>query len=205
MQKHIRITIKSYDKTVDEYTDKVKDLHPYNESKFFLYLLNRKSRILDLGCGSGRDSKIFSDNGHAVVGIDLSGKMIKIAKKSVKNAKFKVMDIMKLNFKSNSFDGVWANASLVHIRKIDIIKIVKKCHKILKKNGIFYLSLKEGQGEFLIPDERYGNIKKFWSLFKREEMEKILKEGGFKIMKSYVKKTKDKYATHPWISIFCGK
>ena len=205
MDKYKKITIESYDKNINEYIKNVKDLHPYKESNFFLYLLDKKSSILDLGCGSGRDSKIFADKGYKVMGIDLSRKMIETCNKLVKNADFKVMDMMKLNFKDDSFDAVWANAAFCHISKKDIPKAIKEAYRVLKKDEIFYLSLKEGKGELLEADERYGGVKKFWSFFQKKEIEKILKKTGFKIIKSYVKKTKDSYATHPWISIFCKK
>jgi len=205
MGKYTKLTVQSYDKTVDSYTANVEKLHPKKESKIFLSLIGKKSSILDLGCGSGRDSKIFADKGYKVVGIDLSKNMIKAAKKLVKNADFKVMGMMKINFKNNSFDGIWANAAFCHISKKAIPKAIKEARRVLKKNGIFYLSLKEGKEELLIPDERYGNVEKFWSLFKKREIEEMIKESKFKIIKSYVKKYKHPYYTHPWISIFCKK
>ncbi|MBI2651918.1 class I SAM-dependent methyltransferase [Candidatus Woesearchaeota archaeon] len=200
-----KITIESYDKTVQEYAKNVGKLHPYKESKIFLSLINKNSLILDLGCGSGRDSKIFADKGYKVIGIDLSRKMIETAKKLVKNVDFRIMDMMKLDFKKESLGAIWANAAFCHIRKKDISKVIKKCYKILKKNGVFYLSLKEGQGELLIPDERYSGVGKFWSFFKKNEIERILKGCGFKIIKIYINKPKNSYATHPWISMFCRK
>lgn len=205
MRKHTKITIESYDKTVDSYTANVEKLHPKKESKIFLYLIDKKSLILDLCCGSGRDSKIFANKGFKVVGIDLSKNMIEAAKNFVKNANFRVMDMMKLNFKNNLFDAIWANAAFCHISKKDIPKAIREIYGVLKKNGIFYLSLKEGKGELLETDKRYGGVKKFWSFFQKKEIEKILKKTGFEIIKSYVKNTKDPYATHPWISIFCKK
>lgn len=205
MRKYSKITIESYDKTINYYIENVKDLHPYKESKSFLYLLDKKSSILDIGCGYGRDSKIFADKGFKVTGIDLSKKMVKIARKLVKNADFKAMNMMTLNLKKESFDAIWANAAFCHISKKDIPKAIKEAYRVLKKNGIFYLSLKKGKGELLEADERYGGVKKFWSFFQKKEIEKILKKTGFKIIKSCVKNTKDSYATHPWISIFCKK
>ncbi|MAG91292.1 SAM-dependent methyltransferase [Candidatus Woesearchaeota archaeon] len=170
MQKYSKTTIESYDKTVDDYADMVRTLSPSKESKIFLSLIGRNSSILDLGCGPGRDSKIFADKGYKVVGIDLSRRMIKSAKKFVKNADFKVIDMMNLNLKTNSFDGIWANAALLHLRKRDFPKALKGVYRILKKDGIFYLSLKQGKGEGIVSDHRYGGIKKFWSFFQKNEI-----------------------------------
>lgn len=199
------ITIKSYDKTVKEYTAHVANLHPLKDSKKFLSLLPKKAKILDLGCGSGRDAKIFADKGFNIVGIDLSREMIASAKKKVKNAEFEVMNILRLKFKENIFDGVWANASLLHIPKKDIAKVIKAIYRSLKENGIFYSSLKEGDGEALLPDERYRGVKKFWAFYKEAELKKLFTDAGFRILESYVIKKRHSYATHPRISIFSRK
>ena len=62
--------------------------------------------------------KIFADKNFEVIGVDLSKKMIEVARKKVKNAKFHVMNIRKLDFNHNSFDGIWASASFIHIPKL---------------------------------------------------------------------------------------
>lgn len=202
---YTRTTIESYDNTVDEYITKVDKLHPAKESAKFLSFLGEKASILDIGCGPGRDARIFSDKGYHVVGIDLSKKMIAAAKKKVKNAQFKVMDALKLKFNDCSFDGIWANAILMHLPKKDVTKVIREIHRILKNNGIFYLSVKEGKGEVLLPDDRYGGVKKFWSFFTKWEIEEAVKNAGLIIVDSYVTGKQHVYATHPWISVFARK
>ena len=71
MKNRISITIESYNKTFEEYMRLVDSLHPVKESKFFMSLLPKKSKILDLGCGPGRDARIFYERGYEVIGIDL--------------------------------------------------------------------------------------------------------------------------------------
>ena len=201
------ITIESYDKTVNDYIAKVDSLHPFNESKKFLSLLRKKALILDLGCGPGRDAKVFANKGFRVIGVDLSEKMIKAAKKRVKNAQFKVMDTMKLDFKDKTFDGIWASAVLLHIPKRHIIKALREVNRVLKEKGVFYLSVKEGEGEgeTLVPDERYGGVQKFWAFFQKSEIEEALKKAGFAIIKSLIDQKSNSYATNPWIHIICRK
>jgi len=205
MQDFEKTTIDSYDKTVDEYTKSVDDLHPNAESKKFMSHLDKQSLILDLGCRPGRDAKIFTNKGYKVIGVDLSEKMIEKAKSRVKNADFQVMDIRSLKFDDDHFDGVWASASFVHIPKKDILTGLQEVYRVLKKEGIFYISVKQGEGEVLIPDERYDGVEKFWSFFEKEEIENELKKAGFTIEESYIPKKRDLYATNPWIHIFCTK
>lgn len=205
MKDYKKITIESYDKTVDEYIDKVDRLHPHKESKKFLSLLKKNSLILDLGCGPGRDAKIFADKGFKVIGVDLSNKMLEAAERRVKNTEFKLMDTMKLDFKDSLFDAIWASGIFVHIPKKEMPNAMKEPYRVLKKDGILYLSVKEGKGEILEPDNRYGGVKKFWSFFEKGEIEDILEKIGFAILECNIKKQDDSYRTHPWIHIFCKK
>ena len=205
MDDNTDITIESYDKTVKDYVRLVDSLYPQKESKKFISLIKENSLILDLGCGPGRDSKIFSNKGYKVIGVDLSKEMIKVAKQRVKTANFKVMDLRNMSFKDNYFDAIWANAIFMHISKKEISQAIKETLRILKKDGILYISIKEGKGEELLPDKRYGGVKKFWSFYQKNEFEKLLNESGFTILDSYIEKQDSSYATHPWIYIFCKK
>ena len=205
MKDHKKITTESYNSTVGEYIKNTDNLHQAKEGKKFISLLKKNSLILDLGCGPGRDAKIFAGRGFKVIGVDLSESMIKAAKERVKNAEFRVMDMLKLDFKDNYFDGIWASASFVHIPKRGIPKALKEARRVLKEKGIFYLSVKEGKGEVLEPDRRYGGVEKFWSFFKQEEIKEMLKKTGFDIIETYINKPDGLYATNPWINIFCQK
>ncbi|MBI2546684.1 class I SAM-dependent methyltransferase [Candidatus Woesearchaeota archaeon] len=201
-----KITIRSYDKTVKDYTKNVRNLHPKREATAFLSLLKRNSLILDLGCGPGRDAKIFSDKGLKVVGVDLSKNMILAAKKNAPRARFKVMDLTDLKLRDKSFDGIWAHMSFLHLSKKDLLMALKEAYRVLKRGGILYLSVKQGSGQKFLPDSRYKeNIKKFWVFYQKDEIEQMLVKSGFRIMQSYVKTPKDSYSNAPKIFIFCQK
>ncbi len=112
--------------------------------KFESYLLP-SAKILDLGCGSGRDILYFKNKGYDVVGIDNSEELIKLSKKYL-NIDIIKKDFRNLNF-NNEFDGIWACASLLHLKRIEIKKVFESCLKALKKDGIFYSSYKYGDFE----------------------------------------------------------
>lgn len=205
MQKPEEITISSYDQTVDEYIKNTDHRHPEKEGQKFLDYLDDKKRILDLGCGYGRDSKIFSDKGLEVTGADLSTKMIDRARQKFSSIIFQVMDVRDLKFDDESLDGIWANSVYFHISKTDFIKSLKEAYRVLKKDGVFYLSMKLGEGEVLEKDERYNGVEKFWSFYSQSELEKMLTKDNFEILDSYVVDRNDDYTTNPYIKIFCKK
>lgn len=73
---------------------------------FFIQNL-KGTKVLDVGCGPGRDAKYFSDHNLKVIGIDLSDNFLDIAFKNVPNAKFIKMDMRKLIFPDKTFNGIW--------------------------------------------------------------------------------------------------
>ncbi|WP_121330621.1 class I SAM-dependent methyltransferase [Flavobacterium sp. 81] len=145
----------------------------------------------------------FSNNDFSVTGIDLSSEMIELAKKASVKSNFKIMDILTLDFQKASFDGIWASASLLHIPKNKITPVLQKLKEILIKDGILYISLKQGNGSELFTDIRYGGVDKYYVYYQLEEIENILKKIGFKILKIELKGKRTTYDTNSWIHIFC--
>lgn len=115
--------------------------------KFLSKLPTTKGKILDLGCGSGRDSKHFKELGFEVVALDLSEELAKKASEYI-GQKVIVQDMRDLEFE-DEFIGVWACASILHLPVDDIEIVFKKVFKSLKKDGIFYLSFKYGENDYI--------------------------------------------------------
>lgn len=95
------------------------------------------ARLLDLGCGYGRDSRLFVDHGHEVVGVDISPKGICKASGLVLQATFHAMDVRKLVFDHGSFDVVFANF-LVHLftEPADRACTVSEARRVLRAGGL---------------------------------------------------------------------
>lgn len=111
----------------------------------FMASLPVEAHILDAGCGSGRDSKVFIEHGFSVTAMDASENICMEA------AKLLGKDVLQLTFDEiefeNEFDGIWACASLLHVPKNEIACVINKLKKALKPAGIFYASFKYGTGE----------------------------------------------------------
>ncbi len=188
-------TIETYNKVASIYSN-------YNSEKLlqfqlekFISLLSEKGKVLDLGCGPGRDSAYFKESGLNVVSIDLSDGMIEEAKKL--NVDVIKMNMLNMTFKENEFSGIWSMASLQNVSKEDGKKLIKDLHKILNPDGILYIAVKEGEGEGLIFRERYnGQI--FHAFYTKEELGNLLKENDFEILESTVSIDEDT----KWIEIF---
>lgn len=148
----------------------------------FISLLPKNAKVLDVGCGPGHGTKSLMKLGFDVEGIDLSERMIEIARKKVPKGKFKVMDIRELKYGKNTFDALFANYSLIHIPGSQVSPTLKEFSRVLKPNGVLYLSLQEGQGERFITEPLNPNLKTFFKFFTSREIEQLLTKAKFKIL-----------------------
>lgn len=113
----------------------------FNRRKF-LDRLPRQGRILDFGCGSGRDTKAFLDLGYEVEAVDGCRELCEIAA-NYTGIRVKQMDFLELNEKEK-YDGVWACSSILHLPYEKLKVVMVKMAAALKKNGVFYISFKYG-------------------------------------------------------------
>lgn len=123
--------------------------------------------ILDLGCGSGRDSLYFIEKGYEVVSADYSEELVKHVTKLLNN-KVLQLDMRDLDF-NDDFDAIWACASILHISRSEIVAVISNCEMALKSDGIFYLSFKYGDYE----DFRNG---RFFNHYNEESFENLINQ-----------------------------
>jgi len=107
-----------------------------------LALIKRDNpKVLEIGCGNGRDAKEICKRANDYLGIDVSAELILLAKQKVPNGKFEIADVEYFQF-PGELDVIFAFASLLHISKESLRDIFKKIYIALNKGGIFRLSLK---------------------------------------------------------------
>ena len=201
----LKLVIKAYNKIAKIYSKFTFDkLDQYQLNKF-ISMLPKKAKILDAGCGSGRDSNYFKEYGFDVTAVDAAEKMLQEAKKNVKGVKFKNIDIMKTDFKKDSFDGIWAAASLLHSEKKNVSKILGELKRVLKGEGVLYISVKEGDGEGIKKVERYNNEPIPFFYYSISEIEELVKQAGFQIVYSGFSEDMMKRKGFKWINIYCKK
>jgi len=98
-------------------------------------------RIVEIGCGDGRDAKEIIKRTSSYTGFDISSELIKIARKHVPEAQFEVADAISYDYPSR-LDVVYAFASLLHLDKEEVRRVLQKVHTALRQGGVFFISLK---------------------------------------------------------------
>ncbi len=186
MKDEIKSTIDVYDRFSEQFANHTDVMIPqFYLNKFISYLDGKK--ILDVGCGPGRDVRYFLDEGMKPYGVDLSSGLLKEAKKRGKG-NYLQMNMMKLGFKDKSFDGIWSLSSVLHIKKKDASIAAKEFSRVLKKGGVLFLGLKEGQGEIMKESPTIPGAKRFYAFYEMHEAEELLRENGFEILSAVIEK-----------------
>ena len=137
-------TLDYYDENADAFFEGTVSVDFKSTQDRFLKALNGK-KILDFGCGSGRDTKYFLDLGYQVTAIDGSKKLCEMASEytgiQVKQMLFQDLD------EENTYDGIWACSSILHLSKEELKPVLLKMIKAITNNGIIYTSFKYGDFE----------------------------------------------------------
>lgn len=129
-----RYAVPYYEETVDVSMEEV--------MKRFVELLPENAEVLDLGCGSGRDTIALEEKGFYVTPMDGSEEMCKLAEVNTDEEVLQ-MTYEEMDF-DDVFDGIWACASLVHLTEDEMREILDKLVQALKADGILYFSVRKG-------------------------------------------------------------
>lgn len=108
----------------------------------FLPHLKKPCHILDLGCGAGRDALYFKEQGFQVTAVDGSEELVAIASEVIGQEAIHLL-FEEISY-VDTFDAIWANASLLHVSFDALRATLENLHHALKKDGIFYASFKYG-------------------------------------------------------------
>lgn len=184
MEDYITDTIRAYDDT-KTYENSTRLLIPKKEIDKFLSMIEPGSVVLDAGCAFGRDTEYIKSKGYKVQGVDLSQALIKRAKELNPDSDFSLQDVRKTNFNDATFDGVWCNAVLLHLKDSDIDRALLEFNRILKPSGILAASLKKGTGTKKFIEEFSSNKARFYNFKTKEVFRKNLEDAGFTERKSY--------------------
>ena len=140
--RHVRETLAYYDQHADAFIERTAERAMEHVYTPFLALLPEGGRILDAGCGSGRDAAAFAARGYRVTAFDGSPEMARRASErsglAVHTLTFDAIDWHE------EFDGVWACASLLHLPPDALTAAVHRLVQALRAGGALFVSMKEG-------------------------------------------------------------
>lgn len=192
-------TLDYYNKNSEEYFNSTLNVDMTNTYKPFLKLVPKDGKILDLGCGSGRDSMNFIKLGYEVTAVDGSKELAKRA--SVLLGKEVIVSTFEELELKEKFHGIWACASLLHIKREDLKIVLNNLYNNLDDNGVFYMSFKYGEKEYVDDKNRYFNC------FTDESIISFINENTkYNILGLYI--TEDKLGRVnevKWVNLICNK
>lgn len=151
------ITLAHYNHHAKSFWQGTRD-HDVNQNRSALLnsLLGRAPfRILDFGCGPGRDLKVFRDLGHEAIGLDGAEQFVQLAR-SYSGCEVWCQDFLKLDLPTEYFDGVFANASLFHVPSQELPRVLRELWATLKPGGVLFSSNPRGENQEGWSEERYG-------------------------------------------------
>lgn len=169
-------SVLAYNNDPRGYREKYKQ-HKLELPERFSSLLAPNSEVLDIGCGPGRDLDFFASCRHRVVGVELNSSFYDMcsSQHTVING-----DIRELTqfFAPQTFDGIWAQSSLVHLSSEEVADVIADCFALLRPGGLFFASV-PAAGESGWRDEYDG--RRWYTVWPDETITSPLQSAGFTV------------------------
>lgn len=150
-------------------------------------------RILDFGCGPGRDLKIFRDLGHETIGLEGAERFVELAR-GYSGCEVWQQDFLKLALPAEYFDGIFANASLFHVPRQELPRVLGELFAALKPQGVLFSSNPRGENQEGWSGERYGSYLD-WDTWQQHVL-----DAGFAEISHYYRPPGLPCAEQPWLA-----
>ncbi len=152
-------TLEYYDKNAQTYFDRVHNLDMTElYASFFKHMSG--NTILDLGCGTGRDARYFTERKYRVIAVDGSKEMLAMTKRECPAADCRLIDFNEPFLIGEPIDAVWACASLLHLNDENFERTLKAVAEDLRADGVIFLGLKSAEHSKVPSDTRTFN---YWT------------------------------------------
>lgn len=187
-------TIRVYDTRADDYARVTAADTPDPLLQAFIDVLPPQGHVLDLGCGPGVFARLMAQAGLHVTATDASAQMVALAAKQpgIRARQASFDDLTD----TDTYDGVWANFSLLHAPRHALPRHLKSIHNALKSGGHFHLSVKTGSGQ------ARDTLGRFYTYYSPDQLDHLLADAGFTVTK--ITPGRDKGldgALSDWISV----
>lgn len=150
------MSIAFYETNAEDFFRRTVDADMAVERTAFTALLKPGGRVLDAGCGSGRDARAFRDLGFKVTAMEASPRLAALAARHI-GLPVEVMTFDQITWRG-SFDGVWACASLLHVPRADLPSAMRRLREALARGGVWWMSFKYGTEEREASDRHFTDL-----------------------------------------------
>jgi ubiquinone/menaquinone biosynthesis C-methylase UbiE len=198
----VQETIETYDQIAAEYAARTFGLRLADQMARFVALLEPGARVLDVGCGHGRDVAWLAEQGFEAWGIDRSASQLLQGVAHGVGAPLIQADMACLPFRSGSFRGVWLCASLLHIPRAQVSDVLCELARVVRP-GVAFVAVKRGQGSEWVHDAR--GRRRYFVYYDADEIQRHVERAGFEVLECW--ETQDLAGRdRPWIEMLaqCG-
>ena len=150
-------------------------------------------RILDLGCGPGRDLAVFAQAGHQAVGLDGAANFCRMAR-AFSSCPVLHQDFLSLDLPTHGFDGIFANASLFHVPSQELPRVLRALWMALASDGVLFSSNPRG------PNIEGWNSDRYGAYHDLETWTAYLQAAGFTLVRHYYRPTGRPREEQPWLA-----
>jgi SAM-dependent methyltransferase len=202
VEQYEQVTIAQYQTEADFFRDGTWN-HDVSQNRDALVarLPKNPGKILDLGCGPGRDLVAFKRQGHTVIGLDATPAFVEMAKQA-SGCEVWQQSFLSLDLPTESFDGIFANASLIHVPHAEMVRVLKDLWRSLVADGAIVMSMGRGNGEGYIPRSTGYRYVAGWEY---ETLSPCLEQAGFEIVDRYYRPPGLPREQQSWLVIVARK
>ncbi len=187
-------TLGHYEQRAEQFWEGTRD-HDVSQNRDALlrHLSVNPARILDFGCGPGRDLIAFTNAGHEAIGLDGAAAFCTMAR-SHSGCEVLHQDFLALSLPSVAFDGIFANASLFHVPSQELPRVLDELHAALRPDGVLFASNPRGDNSEGFNGARYGSYHDYprWSA--------MVTERGFVELEHYYRPPGRPRHEQPWLA-----
>lgn len=177
-----KVTIDSYSRVADIWIEDHSTEKFWGDNFDYFKELLPEGRVLEIGCGAGRDAQELIKMGYDYYGMDITAKLIESARKLNPSGKFEEANLY--DFRADEpFDGFWCAAVLIHLPKERIDEALQSIKKNLKSKAIGFIAMKEGVGERLEERPELDDAEFLFTYYEDDEFKGVLARNGFEVLK----------------------
>jgi SAM-dependent methyltransferase len=175
-------TIRAYDLDAASYAEAASQVPDSvrRDAADFAGRLGPGAWVLEIGSGGGRDARLMEELGLTVRRTDITPAFVRLLKEQGHEAD--VLDPLHddLSDPAGPYDGVWASASLLHVRREDLPQVLANLAEVTRPDGVLFLALKEGDGARF---SRHGNVggPRHFTFWREEPLAAVLSDAGWRL------------------------